>query len=71
MEELRQLPQVLCPLGWQLDYLTLPLDLPILLAIFFRFFCHSGLVKSISHSTDQAREEKNLFCTAYGHRTSS
>jgi hypothetical protein len=27
-------------------YLTLPLALPILLAIFFRFFCHSGFVKS-------------------------
>lgn len=30
-------------------YLTLPLDLPILLAIFFRFFCHSCLVKSKPH----------------------
>ena len=30
-------------------YLTLPLALPALLAIFFRFFCHSGLVNARTH----------------------
>jgi len=40
-------------LGSQPVYLALPL-LPILLAIFFRFFCHSGFVKSRSHPIDPA-----------------
>jgi len=46
--------RLLARLVSELAYLTLPLFLPILLAIFFRFFCHLGLVKFLSHPRDLA-----------------
>jgi hypothetical protein len=44
-----------------MSYLTLPLALPALLAIFFRFFCHSGLVNSRSPSIDSAQQAEEVF----------
>jgi len=47
-------------------YLALPFFWPILLAILFRFFCHSGLVKSIYHLMNLAYRGKELFLSACG-----
>jgi hypothetical protein len=44
-----------------IGYLTLPAALPILLAIFFRFFCHSGLVKLRPSSIDFVQLAEELF----------
>lgn len=41
-------------------YLALPLFWPILLAILFRFFCHSGLVKSIYHVMNLVQRKRTF-----------
>jgi hypothetical protein len=58
---------------WQLAppstmlYLTLPLDLPALLAIFFSFFCHSGLVNGRTHRLTR-RANRRSFASPLANR---